>query len=348
MGLFSSKTSYLGIDIGSSSIKMVELVKENKNLKLLTYGFTENKEEVVKDDYVSDTKYTAKLLTEINKKAGAVSKNAVAALPTYSVFSSIISLSNVAAKDISSAIHWEAKKVIPLPLEEMVLDWKKIGEPGNSKKEKNVKVLLTGAPKNLVKRYIDIFKEAKINLLSLETETFSLIRSLIGNDKSTIMIVEIGMSTTDISIVSGGISRLSRSIDVGGLSITRAISHNLNIGMRRAEQFKYDLGISMIGATNEIIPKTIIEAINPIINEIKHMISLYQGKGDEKIEKLILSGGSSMLPNFTKYLEKILDINVVVGDPWSRISYPVDLEPVLKEIGPRLSVAIGLAIREIE
>jgi type IV pilus assembly protein PilM len=171
---------------------------------------------------------------------------------------------------------------------------------------------------------------------------------LVGNDKSTTMLIEVGMSTTDISIISEGISILNRSIDIGGLAITRSISHNLNIGMKRAEQFKYDLGISSFDSSDNTIPKTIIESINPIINEVKHMISLFESKGNPNIEKIILSGGSSMLPNLTKYFEKIFNINVVIGDPWSRISYPVDLEPVLKEIGPRLSVAVGLAIREIE
>jgi type IV pilus assembly protein PilM len=349
MEFFSKKISYLGIDIGTSCVKTVELKKEKKNIKLLTYGFTENKEEMVKGDFFSNIKYTAKLLSELVEKSGAESRNAVAALPAHSVFSSIINLSNVDKKDIASAIHWEAKKLIPLPLDQMALDWKEINyKDKEDKNNKNTKILLTGAPKNLVKKYIDIFKEAKINLLSLETETFSLIRCLIGNDKSTIMLIEVGMSTTDISIVSNGISILNRSIDIGGLAITRSISHNLNIGMKRAEQFKYDLGISSFDSSDNAIPKTIIESINPIINEVKHMISLFESKGNPSIEKIILSGGSSMLPNLTKYFEKIFNINVVIGDPWSRIAYPLDLEPVLKEIGPRLSVAVGLAIREIE
>ena len=120
MGLFSSSSgSYLGIDIGSSSIKMVELTKEKGQAKLLTYGFSEHPGEG-QEEWQNNTKYIAKAIGEICKKAAPKSKNAVSALPTFSVFSSIINLSNIGKKDIASAVHWEAKKVVPLPLEEMI------------------------------------------------------------------------------------------------------------------------------------------------------------------------------------------------------------------------------------
>lgn len=345
----TASSSYLGIDIGSSSIKLVELKRERKGLRLLTYGFTENLRGMTRDDWSEDVKYTAKVINEICKKASITNRNVIAALPTFSVFSSIINLPGVSSKDISSTVHWEAKKVIPISLDEMVLDWKKIPassqEGGEGRSKQDTKVLLTGAPKALVKKYIDIFKEARINLLSLETETFSLIRSLMGNDKSTVMIVEIGTSTTDIFVVSQSIPMLSRSIDTGGMTITKAISNNLGIGIERAEQFKYDMGITSMGSGESIVPKIIAETTDPIVNEVKYMLNLFQSKKTQKVEKIILSGGSALLSNFANYLSKILDMNVIIGDPWSRISYPVDLEPTLIEVGPRLAVAIGLAMR---
>lgn len=343
MGLFSTNNSYLGVDIGTSGIKIVELKKEGSGVKLATYGFSEN----TSGTEPVDTGKIAAIINKICSEAGAISKSAVAALPTFSVFSSIINLGGIDKKDIPSAVNWEAKKVIPLPLEEMVLDWRKIDSNQNS----NVKVLLTSAPKTLIKKYVDIFKKARINLFSLETETFALIRSLIGNDKSSIMIVELGANTTDISIVDQSVPILNRSIDVGGFTITRAISNNLNIGFERAEQFKYDLGISSFNAQaqqEDVIPKTIVETLSIIINEIKYSLSLFQSKNNKKVEKIILSGGSALLINFAGYLSKALNINVIVGNPWARVSYPVDLKTVLEEIGPRMSVAVGLAMRQIE
>ncbi|HDH31686.1 MAG TPA: type IV pilus assembly protein PilM, partial [Candidatus Wolfebacteria bacterium] len=344
MGLFSSNRGYLGIDIGTFGVKMVELKKEGGKAKLFSYGFSENKNIGKIENKNNDPDYMAGIINKIWKDSGMVSRSAIASLPTFSVFSSILNLSNVAQKDMKSAVHWEAKKVIPLPLDEMILDWKIIKD--DNAKKGDIKVFLTGAPRVLIKKYIEIFKKAQINLLSLETETFSLIRVLLGNDKSTVVLVEIGANTTDIAIVENGIPVLSRSVDVGGLTITKAISGNLNIGIERAEQFKYDLGVGSFESETSIIPKTIADTIQPIVNEIKHSLNMFQGKSDKQIDKVIFSGGSALLVDFTNYLSKIIDKQVIIGNPWSRISYPTELKLTLDEIGPRMSVAVGLAMRD--
>lgn len=348
MGLFTgNNSSFVGIDLGSSSIKIVELKKDKGRLKLLNYGFTENSDEL-KKDWQNDAKFVATTINKIRERAGITNNNAVTSLPTFAVFSAVINLSKVNKKELESAVRWEAKKVIPLPLEEMVLDWKVVEESQSDKDRPadNLRVLLTGAPRTLVKKYLEIFKTAGINLTSLETETFSLIRSLLGNDKTTSMIVEIGATTTDLSVVRESIPVLNRSIDAGGNFVTQAISKNLNVSIERAEQFKYDLGAN--SDKNTIIPKDIEEAINPVVNEIKYVMNSYNNSNEKKIDKIILSGGSAMLSNFNKYLANILNKNVIVGDPWSRISHPVELKPVLNELAPRMSVAVGLAMRTAE
>ena len=348
MGFFTPTQSYLGVDIGSTSIKLVELKKEGKAIRLLTYGFSEQNNSG-QTDWQNNSAAAAGIINKIRDVAGVGGNNAVSALPTFSVFSSVLNLSNVSKKDISAAVHWEAKKVIPLPLEDMILDWKRIDAEIDKKgAKKNLRVLLTGAPRTLVKKYIEIFKEARLNLLSLETETFSLIRSLVGNDKSTVMVVEFGASTTDVSIIDKGIPMLNRSIDVGGITITKALGRYAEIDNERAEQLKYDLGISRFKEQDGEIPKLVSDTIAPIVNEIKYAINLFQNKNNQKTEKVILSGGSAMLPNLVKYLGKILDMKVLIGDPWARVAYPEELRPLLQEIGPRMSVAIGLALRELE
>jgi type IV pilus assembly protein PilM len=359
MGIFSSELSYIGIDMGSTSIKIVELKKIGKKITLATYGFSENSD-LPQQDWQKDIGSTAKVIRQICDESGVISRNSISALPTFSVFSSLINLTNVAKKDMAGAVHWEAKKVIPLPLEDMVLDWKVVASEAGDKKKKggnNVRVLLTGAPKTLVKKYVQIFKQAQINLLSLETETFSLIRSLLGNDKSTAMIVEFGASTTDVTIIDKGIPMLNRSIDVGGIALTGAIAKQLGIDYDRAEQFKYDLGVSGIKkiereqnkkAEKADVPKVISDTLSPIVNEIKYAINLFQNKYKRNTEKIILSGGSSLLSDLTPYLSSLLDVKVIIGDPWSRVDYPEELKPLLLEIGPRMSVAVGLALREFE
>lgn len=350
MGFFSQNKRYLGVDIGSFSTKLVELIPKNGGMELSAYAFSENKNIFKDPNQSKDQEYITRVIRKIYEESGASSKAAVSTIPSFSVFSSVINLHNVETKDMREAVEWEAKKLIPLPLEEMALDWKIIGSSKNGDK----RVFLTGSPKKLTKKYVDIFRQTDLNLVSLETESFSLIRSLMGDDKSTVMLVQMGASNTDIFIVQKGIPILNRSIDSGGTAITKAVAGNLNIGLSRAEQFKMDMGMNTEGAAGGVIPKTIASSLNPVVNEIKYLLNLYKNSNSSKdreaenVEKIILSGGASLLPGLSKHLSDNLDMNVIIGDPWSRISYPQELKPVLSGIGPIMSIAAGSAIKEIE
>ena len=120
------------------------------------------------------------------------------------------------------------------------------------------------------------------------------------------------------------------------------------VNLERAEQFKRDFGISTgDSASQGQIPRTIEFIVSSIVNEIKFVLNMYQNQQGRPIEKVVLSGGSSFLPNLTEYFEKVLDIKVFIGDPWARVVHPIDLKPVLQELGPRFAVSIGLAMREI-
>jgi len=383
MGLFSSTPSYLGIDFDANSIKVVELKNEGGRPRLVTYGFIDKNITKVKGSGAEKNSVeTARLVKEVCAKAKVTSSKVITALPSYSVFSSILNLPAMSRKDLATAVKWEAKKVIPLPIEDMILDWKvledfegegvedektsklgkgmkKIGNnvvPKRKKilrispkaQKKYTKVLLTAAPKDLVKKQIDIFKASGLNLLSLDTEAFALMRSLVGNDKSTLMVVDIGSVVTNISIISNSVPVLNRSIEVGGLTITKAIANSLNISLERAEQFKYDIGMSQDRLGQGSVPKTIETTLTPIIDELRYSLNLYRNKDRNNVEKIILTGGSAMLLNLPEYLSKVLDLRVFLGDPWARVIYPEELKPVLDEIGPRFSVAVGLAMRDIE
>jgi type IV pilus assembly protein PilM len=371
----SSSENFVGVDIGTSSIKIVELKKRQNKVALVTYGFSDRLSLNGSDANKLDIKYVSSTIENIIRKSNISSKNIIASLPTFTVFSSIINLGgNLSDKDLSLAINWEAKKVIPLPLEDIVLDWQRIdsGElvKEQPKTETNVqaeaaktasglpqaaaavpkkpatnRILLIGAPKNLIKSYAYTFKSMKFNLVSLETEIFGLIRSLVGSDKSALMIIQIGANSTNLFIVDKGVPVLNRTIDVGGLAITKSISKSLNISLEKAEQFKYDLAGNSADAK---MPKPVIDAIAPILNEAKYILGAFSSKENRDIERVILTGGSSLLYGLPEHFASILEKNVVVGDPWFRVAYPAELKPILEQIGPRMAVAIGLAMREFD
>lgn len=354
--------SYLGIDIGGSSIKLVELANNNGRAQLVTYGYIERSLKEDKVKLIDRPDETAAMIKKVVENSKVLSKKAITALPAPAVYSSIISLPEVKKSDLSSskkitaAVEWEAKKVLPLPIEEMILDWKVLGSEEilkeNEKKEtvKNLQVLLTAASKDVIQKYIEIFKKADLELISLETESFAMARALVGKDKSVVLIADIGTIGTDLSIVENTIPMLTRSVAVGGLSLTKIIKDTLDVSMEQAEQFKRDLDASTIKEGQEF-PEVLKVPMQAILNEIQYTINFFleqpENKG-KKVEKIILAGGTANLFNLPEYITSELNTRAFIGNPWARVIYPADLQAALESVGTRLTTAIGLAMRDID
>lgn len=361
MGLFGKKKqSYLGVDLGAGGVKVVELQNEKGRARLFTYAFTERGPEQQPLSLVDNPRETAELLRKIVAKAKTSTTKVIAGLPIASIFSSVITVPKGTEREVRDAIQWQAKKLIPVPLEEMVLDPKIIAATPDKNKtadakkadDKSVQVLITGASKAMVSKYTAVFRQAGLDLFSLETEAFALIRSLIGKDRTATMIVDIGSIRTNIIIVENGIPYVTRSLDMGGVTLTKAMSKALSMDLKAAEQMKTDIKSVSTIYPGDGLPKIFEAAVAPMLTELQYSMNLYAGQGNERggknIEKVVLTGGSSVLPSMAAFFSKQLNVKVYVGDPWARVVYPDELRPVLEEIGPRFAVSVGLAMRDIE
>lgn len=376
MNLFSKKpASYLGIDIGSSSVKIIELEKTDGRPRLKNYGFAERKRRVGGSHTDEMIHTSASIISRIFKEAGFTAKDSVSALHNFDVFSSIINVPESRSELLAESIKIEARKFVPMQLEEMVLDWKLLAAPalvpeekivtesplegakaaplGNEfsgKESKTVDVLLTAAPRKLVKKYVDIFKIAKLNLLSLETESFAFIRALMDKrDDSSILLLDIGAVATDIIITERQAPVVIRSIDLGGDSITASVAKNMRISIERAEQFKRDVGVFEGKSSDDLsmITEIIKSAFGPVLNEIQYSIDLYKSR-NRFLEKIVLSGGGSRLIGLNDFLQTTFKLPVYMGNPWYKIDAPPELDDTLLELGPMFTVALGLALKEIE
>lgn len=383
MGLFWKKQpkSFLGVDIGASSIKVVEFEAKKGRPILMTYGYAEISASDAGESLFDQPKRTGELLARVCTEAGTKSVSAMAALPTSRVFATILSLPDGKdARAKQAAVDAEVGKLAPLPLSEMIiqttyLDEEKKEKSGlkagsglagkggkvesvegtevNKARQKQFRAMVTGSAKMFIQKYIEIFRVAKLNLQAIDTESLALVRALVGKDKGAIMVVDIGSQRTTIMIVEKGIPFVSRSIQLGGDTVTRAVMQQMSLGEEDAERIKRDLGMSSAtgsGLAGEL-PKVLEALMLPLINEIRFAFQLYatmELAQIKKVEKLVLTGGSCHLPRVTEFLAETLNLNVYRGDPWARVSFPQDLASVLEEIGPRMSVAVGLAMREME
>lgn len=355
MGLFSkapTKQSYIGFDIGVSGIKMVELMNEKGRARLVTYAYTELPSANMEKAFGEDIDKLAAHVKKMMAKAKMTTKLTVAALPISAVFSSIISVPSTNEKELKEAISYQAKKLIPVPLEDITLDSKNIDSITGSDGKKTTRVLLTGAPKTLVNKYIELAKKTGLELISLETEAFAEIRALIGKDRSNIMVIDIGSARTNISVIEKGIPFLNRSVATGGINITNTIAKTLGIPFEQAENMKRDIRAMQAFAQASDISPILNTLLKPVIDEIRYSFNLYQGQMEagqpKRIDKIILTGGSALLPRLPEFITSLMNVNAYLGDPWARVVYPLDLRPILDEIGPRFAVSIGCAMRDIE
>ncbi|MEK7105352.1 MAG: type IV pilus assembly protein PilM [Patescibacteria group bacterium] len=347
MALFggAKSKSYLGIDVGVGGMKLVELANEKGRAKLMTYAYTERALPDQGKSLLDDAKATGVLIAKMVKQSGGDAVKAVSGLPQHMVFDSVISVPAIKdPKQLKPLVEAQIRKLAPIPIEEMIIDSRVIE---NKEKQEHVRVLVTGAAKTLVSKYVEAFKTAKVELISLETESFALIRSLIGRDKAVIMILDIGAMRTNITIVEKGVPFFTRSVNVGGGQLTKTIAEQMGISLEEAEQMKLDLG----KGPDEGVPPSVERLLQPILNEINYSIGEFrrqENRADARLEKIIITGGSAQLPGMVQYLSGKLNTNVYIGDPWARVAVPEALRPVLDEIGPRFAVAIGLAMRDIE
>lgn len=355
MGLFSAapKTSYLGWDIGYAGIKLVELRNEKGRARLVTYAYANIPAESLEKSLLTDPTGTVDLMKQMMAKARTTTKKSIAAIPISSVFSSILSVPTVNDKEMKEAVAAQAKKLIPMPIEEVSLDTKVIEkmESGEGVKP-STRVLVTAAPKTLVSKYLEIFKGTGLELVSLETEAFAEIRALIGKDRSTIMLVDVGSLRTSIMIVENGLPFVTRSIATGGNAITQTIAKTLGIPLEQAESMKRDIkALQGFTPTGDLTP-ILTSLTKPILDEIRYSSGQYQAQqshGEPKrIEKIILTGGSSLLPRLPEFLTQQMNVNCYLGNPWARVVYPQELRPLLDEMGPRFAVSIGCAMRDLD
>lgn len=336
---FSRNKSKLGIDIGTTSIKAVQLRQEAGGFYLESYGMVNVSYPPQADntdfDVISET---AKILKELLARSQVTTKKAVVSLPNNIVFVSMIEMPKLSTKELKDAIEWEARRYVPLPLEEVTLSWSVLEE---ETLEKSLKVLLTAVPTTVIDNYLKMFKLAGLTPLALEIEALALIRSLIGRRKDSFLLVDIGARNTSLNLVDKGFLRLSRNLAVGGETLTQTIAKNLNISFMRAEQFKKDL--SQDSATFQEIPKNLKLIIDTIKEEAVQLLKIFE-VGGTKIQEVIFCGAGAQFPKLVEYFSD-LDAKVVLGDALQFIAYSPEVKENLSQVSPGLAVALGLAMR---
>jgi type IV pilus assembly protein PilM len=361
------KENFLGIDIGASSIKLVQLKKKKGVVVLETYGelslgpYTDL--EIGRATNLS-TENISKALKELLKESGADSKVCGISIPLKSSMIFTFELPAVDEKQLEKMVPLEARKYIPVPISEVTLDWRVIPEEqspafnfedsynekttneGNTKKGK-VKVLVAAIHKSAIRTYEEIAKNVGLELKFLEIEIFSTIRAVLNQDISALAILDIGAGKSKFYIVEYGIVRDSHIINRGSQDLTRALSQSEDISFIEAEKIKRDVGL-LKSLTDKSTGKSPSLNLDLIFSEANRAIHAYQKKYNKNISKVILTGGGVVINGMMDYAVKNLETEVIIADPFDKVETPAFLADVLKDVGPEFAVALGLTLRGLQ
>jgi len=346
--------SYLGVDIGTTSIKVVE-VKQGKHLpELVNYAVLEAGDYLGRSNSAlqsSTLKLFDQEVIEFLKAAlhrmKPASTEVIASIPVFSAFLTVLNFPDMTSAELEKTITFQAGQYIPLPISEVAIEWIKVGEFEDERGYKQQQVLLISVPQEQIAKYQKIFQEAGLTLRVLEIESLGLARALVGGDPTPTLIIDIGSRSTNISFVERGLLRFNSQTDFAGASLTQALVASLNINPRRAEELKREKGIVATGADYEL-STIMLPFLDVIINEVKkaHFSYKSQFPASAPIERVVLAGGGSNLTGIEKYVAREMELSVVKAAPLVRFEYSPILEPVVGELNPLMSVALGLALRE--
>lgn len=363
--------SALGIDIGSSAIKIVQVKRKNGQAVLETYG------ELALGPYAGlgvgqavmlPPEKVAQAIMDLmkEKEVNITTRKCGISIPFASSLMSVIEMPEVSSKQLSVMVPMEARKYIPVPISEVMIDWSVIPksefEKGDEPEEEpaveassilsgdkakpitKVDVLIVAIHNETIARYQNIVSKAGLEAGFFEIEIFSTMRAVLDEALRPVMIMDMGAASTKLYIVERGIVRSSHTINRGSQDITATISKSLGIPMEQAEVMKRQVGAT---GTDPNMTSAITLVLDHILSELNSTLLAFEKKHNKTVSKLFLVGGGSALKGLLDLAKKNFKTEIISADPFSKVSAPAFLENILKETGPEFAVAIGLALRKL-
>ncbi|MDD3487461.1 MAG: type IV pilus assembly protein PilM [Candidatus Moranbacteria bacterium] len=356
-GIFSKKDRCLGVDLGTTGIKIVELKKENNLPVFINYAISGGAGTLLQSNELELLDGQAKdMLGQVLVAGNFGTKNTVLGIPGFLSLIFFVEFPEMPETEIQKAVKFEATKYIPTPIEEVSLGWEIIGniqeksvEGGQmAAQSRKMQIMVVSVPKSTTEKYSQLMKATKLDINAMEVENFATARALIGNDKGTFMIVNMGSKATDFTLVSDGVVRVTRNIGAGGQEITRSIMTGMGVDYERAESLKKADRVNLLDNRNEITGM-IRPSIGMILEEIKRLQEVYHKKSPlKKIEKVFFTGGASKMKTLVDYFAKETGMDCQMGNSLARIGVEKKYIDVLDSISPELTVAIGLAMRGLD
>lgn len=359
--------SAVGIDIGSSAIKVVEIKNKGGKIMLETYGAIAlgpyDNIDVGRVTNLSVEKLSD-ALKEVLKQSDVTTTTGAFSIPIQSSLVFTISLPlSVKESEIATIIPTEARKYIPVPITEVSLDYFILPQKESSFEEMNQvtttdstvsqqnaqnKIVLVVATQNdAIAKFRSIVSQCSLSSAFFEIEIFSSVRANFERELSPVLLIDFGASRTKLSVVEFGMVKSYHTIERGGADITDSISKSLSVPFGEAEKMKKEFGL--FGNPVEKSLADIIRLhVDYIFSETNGALLEYEKKYGRTISKVIFTGGGSLLKGLPEVAANNFRAEIQIGHPFSKVNAPAFLKKVLETMGPEFGVALGLALRKLQ
>ena len=356
--LFSGMSSggasgVVGIDIGSSSVKVVELHEKKGVVTLATYGELQlgpYAERGIGESVTLTAEQEQAALVDVIRESAVKSRDAVFAMPLSSSFVTNVTIDLDPQADMSAMVRVEARKVIPASLSEITLDWAEVDTDGDKKTKKKEstqhKILIAAIQNAALERFKVLMKFANLKQPPTEIECFSAVRSLYDSGEGHMAVIDIGANSTKLYISRQGLLMRMHRVRAGGALVTEKISQAQNKTFEEAELIKQT--ISRTDPQFSEIQKSNHSCYERAFREFKQVLREYEQTNDVTFNSVYLSGGGALFPGTEGLLKDALGKDVVMANPFRKVSFPAFMQDTMKEIGPSFTVALGAALRTFE
>lgn len=335
----------VGIDVGSASIKVVELEKTGETVTLQSYGELQlgpYADKALGEVATLEPTKLSEALSEVLKKSDITATSGVLAIPLEASFVTVVPITARPGEDLTPKIRIEARKYIPVPLSEVTLDWNVLHQYGNEKSQVN-DVLLAAIQNEAYSRYRTLMAEVAMTSEPAEIEVFSTVRGLFRPDDTSLAVIDLGAETSKLYIANDAVlERIHRVYD-GGMNATRKIAATLDIGFEAAENKKRLYTEDSEHATE--IKQAFFTSVERPAEEFARVIEQYEARAGKPIGRVVVTGGGALFPGVTQYVSDVLTRDVVLAQPFGKVAYPAVMEATLSESGSLFATALGAAIR---
>ena len=338
----------VGVDIGSSSVKVVELEQGEKALRLTTYGELQlgpYAQEPLGSNVVLPLAQRTEALVDVLRESDVQASKVVITLPLAGSFVTTIAITAKPQDDIAPRVNVEARKYIPVPLTDVALEWVEVDPLKNT--PQSVREVLVAAIQN------DVLADSRKLLASIqktsgspEIEVFSVIRAITKETDESLAIIVLGAKTSKLYISEGGFLRRIHRVQGGGALATQRVADLLSVSFEEAENIKRNFSSEAPKASD--IKKVVLSSYERPLQEFKRALSQYEVRSGSEFSRVVITGGSTLFPDFQQFTNYALDRQTFKSNPFTKVGYPAFMEDTITDIAPTFTVALGAALRAFE